>query len=849
MIPSAQFEHQLPLLFDDDRALADWLAKDALLVHRYQYDAKNQQFKCRSKRKFQFYAENNPEKDFYTLLNPHVPRQNLAQYVSESDLVKYYLIYCWATDFAHTHKLGTAWQASFQAAMHQQIYQKSKQRLDTVIANQSMQWSRPKKKLYNALVKQIAHIPALDQKIHYYQQLADQASQKHFYHDDTKHSVFSQYSDAVARYEYELLTQELQTAIEPILYYPKSVRQQANICEYGRHCFFRDKDTKELKYINTWGTIFTLPETTLLAKNVNQIQSNGKKSVLSYQHPRALNKVANFLVDRMESADFGAAFQLNAGIVRSLVPKGLPEDPIIKLAEKTLKDTKQYYQTLQHGISLFHPDYLLAAQHRMAGLIQIKEMLQDKPTREIRQTNQRPTMADFIGAGRNTYVWFEDPLYPEHTELWHIDRSETIPVLTQFPLQTQQAQQIRSMFAGARSLALLKADKDNEQWYHYGAHAQRKMITDENHARLLFTAHEAKQIPKLVLSDMSIYEHVMDDWTYYATSNQLIHLLETIEKTPENSRLIERCYTIHRQLNLIEQDRLRAFPASRGIVPPAKRQEIMQMMIALLQDKTSPQARHYFRTQHRVYHAVLQDDGLDAYEPASFIWDDHETLWYLDEHKCKQSVIMTDSIRRKLQAIAAQSTEGAAQYISGTDVYNLMTKPRLFYYYRSIPIGLDLRWLDFSYYVPLNFDRSQGLHTGTAHELLLSIHEYKLSISGLLYKFGEILIMEVIPLILAACGIDFPYQVLGKIGEAIVTWVILLWNIQFTYEYLKYTLLMNDLVHPELNQLDKMLQDLNHDVQAMITLEQDMVEEDTLVEADLNTLPSPSAYLSYLSLK
>ncbi|MCX7090596.1 MAG: hypothetical protein NTU48_03995 [Legionellales bacterium] len=843
MRPTAQFEHQLPLLFADDHAVAQLLTERFLLQNRYHYDKKAQHFKCRSKKKFDFYAENRPEKDFYALLNPGPPKRNLAQYLSESDLVKYYLIYCWAAEFAQQNKWDAAWQASFKTAMQEQICQKSKQYLDNVIRDHQDICSVHKNKLFGFLMKRIAQIPSLAQRVQYYQQLTEQVAQKHFHHDNTKQHVFCKYTEAVTRYEYELLLQELNEAVQPILYYPRSAQQQANLCEYGRHCFFRDRDTKDLKYINSMGTIFTLPDTLLLAKNAHKIQANGNKWMLEYQPLNTPNKRDHFLVDRMHSADFGTAFRVDSSMMHTLVPKGLPEDPIIKHAEKTLKKTKQYYQTLQRGIALFNPDHLLAFQHRMAGLIQVKEMLQNKPTREIRQTKVRPIATDFMGRGRNTYVFFTDPSHSEHTELWHVDRSEDTPVFTQFPMQDEQATRIRNLFDGARSSNVVMLEEDAYKWYQFGRHAQRRNIIDSDSAMLRLAPDVAKRIPELVLSDMPIYQHFTSDWTYYETSNELMDVLENTEKTRDNKRMIARCHTIHQQLNLIEQDRLKVFPDSRGIVPPDKRQEIMRMMIALVKDKNSAEAQHYFRTKHRVYHVALQaDQSLDEYEPSSFVWDDHQTLWYLDEHRHKKEVLMTDSIRRKLQDIAAKAGENA-QYISANDVFELMTRPRLFYYYCNIPVCLDLRWFDYSYFIPLQFDRSKGLHTGTAQEMLRAIHEHKLSASVLLYKFGEVLIMEVIPIILAQLGImDFPYYLFSKIESAIIFWVFLVWNVQYTYEYIRFTLLMNDLVHPELNQLDNMLQELNNDVSKLHDLEQGLVPEDSGVD----DLPSPVAYLSYL---
>lgn len=645
------------------------------------------------------------------------------------------------------------------------------------------------------------------------------------------------------RNEYELLLHELNEAVQPILYYPRSEQQQANLCEYGRHCFFRDRYTKDLKYINSFGTIFTLPDTLLLAKNARDIQENGNKSVLEYQSANDPNK-RHFLVDRVCSEDFGTEFRVDSSMMHTLVPKGLPEDPIIKHAEKTLKKTKQYYQTLQRGIALFNPDHLLAFQHRMAGLIQVKEMLQNKPTGEIRQTKSRPIAKDFIGQNANTYVFFTDPVNSEHTELWHVDRSKDTPILTQFPMQDEQAKKILSLFDGARSSNPAMLEEDHK-WYQLGVHAQGKIIIhSDDDAILTLEPDIAKRIPELMLSDMKIYQHFISDWTYYETSNELIDVLENTEKTRDNKRMIERCHTIHQQLDLIEQDRLRAFPDSRGIVPPDKRQEIMRMMIALVKDKNSPEAQHYFRTKHRIYHTALQEtDPLDGYEPSSFVWDEAETLWYLDEHRHKKSVLMTDSIRRKLKDIAAKAGQDE-QYISANDVFELMTRPRLFYYYCNIPVCLDLRWFDYTYVIPLKFDRSKGLHTGTAQEMLRAIHEYKLSVSALLYKLGEMLIMGVIPFILAHFGIIvFPYYLFSQIQAAIIFWVFMVWNVRYTYEYMRFTLLMNDLVHPELNQLDKMLQELNQEVSKLHNLEQEIEPEDS----DETDLTSPAAYLSYLS--
>lgn len=850
MVSVTQFTHQLSLMCADDHPSSHLLTSSVPLQQRYQYNSKTGHFKCKGKKNFELYVKNSPEKDFYALLNPNLSKRNLGQYISESDLIEYYLVYCWAADFARKHNMAEEWQSLFAAEIQKQICRKAKEQLATIIRYHHSEWPASKTKLYLLLMKNVAETASFEQKNLYYQQLIAQSTQKHFYHENSKQNVFYQYKDAVDRYEYELLMQELSDALEPILYYPRTQAQQNNICQYAKHCFFIDIDTKELRYVNTAGMVLSIPETTLVTKRVHQIQSMEEKSIIEYQDPTHLNQVSLLSVDRINSAEFGVALPVDDQMMKLLIPSNLPKDPIIKLAEKTLKATKQYYQGLQQTLSLFNQEMVLAQQHRMAGLIQIKEMLRSEPTREIIQTKMKPKMSDFMGRGRNTYVLYDNGKNPDSMQLWLVDRSTDTPVLTQFPMNYSQAGALRYMFMGARGLAnpvrwIDDAD-EYDQWYHVGVDAQRIKADDQDKVTIRLSPEQAKNIPKMLLSNMSIYEHIIEDWIYYETSNALIELLENTKKTRENQRLIERCRTIHRQLELIEQDRLHAFPNSRGVVPPALRLKMMQMMMTLVTDKNSPEARHYFRSEHFIYRGSFQSDNVDDYEPASFIWDDsQDKIVYLDEHKKKVDVPMTDSLRRKLHTLAkrAKSTKFS---ISVDAVYDLMTRPRLFYYYHGVPISFDFSWLDFTYYVPYRMDRSKGLHTGTAQEMTREIHDCKLSLSSLLYKFGEVMIMLVIPLICAANGIDFPYEaVFGKLGEVIIAWIFFVWNIEFTYQYIKYTLLMNELAHPELNELDKMLQDLNQEVSNFSYANQSRFGDDGS-DSHVDEPVSPYAYLSYL---
>ena len=329
----AQFEDKLSWLWGNRSAISRSFVDNLPLTSRYQYDSQTGEFHCKGKKKFISYVENSSEKSFYALLNPNDPQLNLAQYLSEPALVRYYLIYCWAADFAHKNKLAPEWEKLFVAKLQQEICQQEKRHLDDMLSHHQSEWSAAKNKLYGLLINNTSQIISLEQKTHHYHQLAKQAQQKHFYHDGTKQHVFYRNADAVTRYEYEAMMQELSEAMQPTLYYPESEQQQANLCEYARHCFFLDKDTRELKYINSSGTVLRTPSTRLLAKTVDQIKptKRGKWSLPYVKQGKGLD---HFDVDKTTSTDFGAAFSVDSQMMQIIVPDGLPHDPVIKLAER-----------------------------------------------------------------------------------------------------------------------------------------------------------------------------------------------------------------------------------------------------------------------------------------------------------------------------------------------------------------------------------------------------------------------------------------------------------------------------------------------------------------------------------
>lgn len=205
-------------------------------------------------------------------------------------------------------------------------------------------------------------------------------------------------------------------------------------------------------------------------------------------------------------------------------------------------------------------------------------MLRRHPTREIRQMARRPEMADFLGRGRNTYVFYNDPLKPHQLEFWHVNRSSDMPVLTRFPMGDAQAKNLRYLFSGAQHGKLPAVNDEDKStqttWYELGRDALVKKLDDPHQPLLRLSEDAAKNIPNLLLSSTKIYQHFTEDWTYNDTSNALTDLLENTKVTSENTHLLERCRSIHKHLDLIERDRWGAFPASRGVVPPEKRKKI-----------------------------------------------------------------------------------------------------------------------------------------------------------------------------------------------------------------------------------------------------------------------------------
>ncbi|PJD90732.1 MAG: hypothetical protein CK424_08680 [Legionella sp.] len=564
---------------------------------------------------------------------------------------------------------------------------------------------------------------------------------------------------------YESMMKELAEAVAPVLYYPETDEQQQAIRERRGHCFYLDKDTKDLFYINSRGTITPISSTFLTSKDIHDIKTQENNHFLEYKKPNT--KKEKVAVRKIRSLRYGPGFQVSKKIMQDLVAKKeLPEDPIMTQAEETLKHIRTYDSNYKKVVSLFSGGRESLQKNRMIGVMQIKALLKGEPTCNFQQMSKKPQKEDFIGQGDNVYVILNDPAHPEQVGFWHIDRSQEDPVLTEWPLSKHRAMTLRDeIFRG----------------------------TTSDVVSLPIAA--SKQISKDLLSDGKLYPHFMEDWSYNDSSNALNRAIEN--PGVPNKRLYDLCRKIHQNLTVIGQDYYHAFPESRGLIPQIERQKMIQMLTSVLEDKDSAEARHFLRTKHRVYHetySVHKD-----YEASSFVWSDDKTLYYIDEHKQPQKSPMTKDILYQLRKIEADSLSDDL-YISAKKVYQLMSRPNFAYFI----------WENVSYYTPWQADRKKTyFHTGTAQEMLYEIHDMKLSSRAALYQAGKIILLAVVPTVLAAFGLWIPLAWLALKGAYLLVfqWTMVGLNVDFTYKCLRT--MGHMMLHPELQQLDSALQELD----------------------------------------
>lgn len=600
---------------------------------------------------------------------------------------------------------------------------------------------------------------------------------------------------------YEGLFTELSDAIKPILYYPQTDQQQKAICQQCGHCFYLDKDTKKLNYINSRGTIIPIPSTLLTSKHLHQIKADGDEFQLSYEKPRGA-AFQPLRVKKTMTQVYGAGFHVSKEIMRVLVAKkDLPEDPIIGQAEEALNQLKSYDSNYKKMLSLF-PGDRSSMRYRKIGLMQIKALLYNQLTCEFQQVSKKPQKEDFMGLGEPVYVFLNDLSHSEGPALWHIDRSAAEPVLTEWPLNANCADKLRCFFRGATSDSHSDPTDANSEWAQLG-HSALTTLSRAGGVSLTLSSESAKKMTTMLLSEAKLYPYFMADWSYNEASNALIETIENpAHRMQGDQRVHDLCRKIHRHLDVIGQDYYRAFPASRGLVPQVERQRILQMLTSALKDKHSTESRHFLRNKHRVYHGTYSFHDLGEYEASSFVWSDDKTLYYIDEHKNPIVIPMTQGILDQLRKVEA-GAKGDSLALSAKQVYQLMSRPSFSYFI----------WENVSYYTPWRADRKKTyFHTGTAQEMLYEIHDMKLSSRAALYQLGKLLLFAVIPTILAAFGLWIPLAWLALKGAYLLTfqWVMVAWNIEFTYSCLRTVGLM--MLHPELQQLDAALQELDHEL-------------------------------------
>ncbi|HVT62914.1 MAG TPA: hypothetical protein VHD33_05440, partial [Legionellaceae bacterium] len=470
------------------------------------------------------------------------------------------------------------------------------------------------------------------------------------------------------------------------------------------------------------------------------------------------------------------------------------------------------------------------------GMIQIKDMLAGGATNELQYFTRPPTKLDFLGKGHNAYAFYVDPKNPNHYEFWHVERGFDVPLLTKIPINKKNASYLSFMCFGATGGARPQKDlylsvysqryKEYCEWYEMGQALASQQESDSPRAIITLSDALSMSVPNLILSHFPPCKHLMDEWAYYEAYSDLTRVLTITPRTKKNILLLDRCQKIQHHLEVIGKDYYQAYVDSKGLVPQAKRQKILKMLTELIKDNQSPQALHYLRTRHRVYFEPLQEDHLDQYEPSSFIWDHNKALYYIDEHKKLVTIPPTRAILQKFSSMAKHSETGES-YISARDVYYVISRPSFAYFI----------WENLTYYPSWwRSDRDEYFHTGTAQEMLYEIHDMKLSWRAALYQIFKIIFLVAIPAILASVGLWIPMGWLALKGASLLifNWTMMVWNIEFTYRCLRsigYTIL-----HPELKQLDSMLQTLDEDYHHIQDLEE-KIDDSAFDESSLLLFP------------
>ncbi len=636
--------------------------------------------------------------------------------------------------------------------------------------------------------------------------------------------VFKEYVQETPAEDYRHTLTRLVKSLDYELYYPQDELQQNAILKECRNCFYIDNNTKKMVYINAYGTGTSVQNTplssTVLERPVNQ------PVAIQFNFPNS-NRSLQISVPHSFSNDCGYFLKMTQAKMRLLIPENFETDRLFKYGDNLLRELQRDQTLISRLSSLFGSD---TTQERRAILAIVKQFTTTKPALTIRKYRQKPAAMTFYGKGESVYVFVANEKDPDKSRFWFVDRSENIPEWVEFPMNLDQAIQLHTLFGGAQQFAAHKPTKTDPDfnrdiaWYELGEHAKIINHTDDSMSVTLMP-DTAKKVVDLMVSPLPLGENLVEDWTYNEAFDALTNTIKTAEVSLDNEQLIKRCRKIQDLLRDFGDNFDCYFPKTRGIVPYDKRINVLKMLNDILARPDSPEAKHYFRNRHRVYKEPFDTDKPKQYERSSFVWS-NQSLLYIRMDGIAEAVPMTTAIQKALDS----------DYISAEEVYHLMTRPRLFQYFYGIPVGLNCQAFEFKYCIPVGFDRSKGLHTGTAQEMMLEIRDIHLSLKTLLLKLFEFFLFIVLPAILQGFGIAFPLAWLGltAIELSIVNWFSLIWSVSSFYSLLSWVGVGNLLVRPEFNALDKALDELS------VNLNTPPINKDSnSIDNNFDSLPEP----------
>ena len=621
--------------------------------------------------------------------------------------------------------------------------------------------------------------------------------------------VFNAYAQETPAEDYRHTLRTLVKSLDYLLYYPQCESEQSAIREKCRNCFYIDYATKKIVYINAYGMVTDVPKTPLLSTDFDAIKTVNESKAIQFRFPNP-NGFLEICVPYYRSEDCGYFVEMTQAKMRLLIPEDFETDRLFKYSDNLVRKLQRDQTLFSRLSSLFGLD---TTQERRAILAIVEQFTTQKPALQIRNYRQKPAAMTFYGKGESLYVFVPNNDHPDKSRFWYVDRSENIPQWIEFPMNLDQAVQINTLFGGAQSFENHKpteTDPDFKRdiaWYELGARIPINKDTYDP-ISVTLTPDIAKKVVNVMISPLPLGENLVEDWTYMEAFAALTHTLKTTAVTSDNQHLIERCLTIQNMLRHFTDNFDCYFPKTRGIVPYDKRIQVLKMMNDIVAHPESSQAKHYFRNRHRVYKESFEIGKAAEYEPSSFVWS-KQSLHYIRMDGFAEAVPMTTAMQKALDS----------DYISAEEVYHLMTRPRVFQYFYGIPVGLNCQAFEFKYCIPVGFDRSQGLHTGTAQEMMLEIRDIHLSLKTLCLKLFEFFLFFVVPIILQGFGIAIPLAWLGltALEVSIVNWCTLIWTAASFYSLLAWIGVSNLLVRPEFNALDKALNELSENLNKLPT--------------------------------